>query len=146
MSEIFPRIFFLFSFFFFFMALLSFIFFPLFFFFELFTRYWIGPGEEPACYMVTIGNGREVGFLFRFLLSYRGACLDWNGVYLYGFFSFCSCRYHRIYIRFKNTSNMFHFFFNFNNSRVTFWLVPTRRILSMFAYASFCFGPWVFVL
>lgn len=48
--------------------------------FELFARYWIGPGEEPACYMVTIGKGREVGFLFRFLLSYRGACLDWDGV------------------------------------------------------------------
>lgn len=62
---------------------------------KLFARYWIGPGEESACYMVMIGKTGNYVFscLFLFLLSYRGTCLGWGGVFS------CPCSFLSIFIR-----------------------------------------------
>jgi len=71
------------------MAIFSFC---LFNFFKLLARYRIGPGEEPARYIVTIGKWVKWVFFFRFLLIIRE--LAWTGMEFVVFsFSFC-CRYH----------------------------------------------------
>jgi phosphatidylglycerophosphate synthase len=83
--------FFYFFFFFFFFLIVIFTFFVR--FFKLFARYRIGPGEEPARYIVTIGKWVKWVF-FTLSLKFSGSLLglerssSWSFIFFFFFFFF----------------------------------------------------------